>query len=169
MALFVLLAALADTPASLTGPLAPAAAGKVACYSPDLAHRTCASTNSFAAAEGRIVNTASVMLGKAPAVTMTSQSTATVAGVRVCTVMRKEDLQAASFIVNGASASDADTSRLRQAVLKAWADMLGRSVCVFWEADGSRFVAHTSVDGLPRPTLDQRMMWVSAADWKVGS
>ena len=172
MVLLALFAALlADTPPAFPPPIAQASAGKAQCYSPDLAHKACASLNSYALRpDGQIANTSTVILEKTPAVVMTSVSTASVVNGRICTVMRKDDLLAAQFTVNGAMPDAAQIASLRQAIVNGWAALIDHTVCVSYVADGSQFVAHTAFDGLPRPNLDQRMMWVSPEDgWKVGS
>jgi hypothetical protein len=172
MAVLALLVAVAAGAApSLPDPIAPASLGKAQCYSPDLAHKACASTNSYALRpDGQIANTATVVLEKSPMVVMTSVSTSTVTNGRVCTVMKKDDLLAAKFTVNGAPPGDEQTAQLRGAILNGWAALIDHAVCVGYVADGSQFIAHTAFDGLPRPNLDQRMMWVAPTDgWKVGS
>ncbi len=171
MVVLALLAALfADAAPALPAPIGPASAGKAQCFSPDLAHKLCASLNTYAQRpDGQIADTSTVLLEKTPAVVMTSTSTASVANGRVCTVIKKDDLLAARFTVNGAAPDDAQIDKLRQAILSGWAALIDHTVCVGYVADGSQFVAHTAFDGLPRPNLDQRMMWVSPEDgWKVG-
>lgn len=84
-------------------------------------------------------------------------------------MIKKDDLTAATFTINGSPPDDNQTAQLRKAILSGWSAILNHSVCVSFVADGSQFVAHTAVDGLPRPNLDQRMMWVETKDgWKVG-
>lgn len=171
MVLLALFAALlADATPALPAPISQASAGKAQCYSPDLAHKACASLNTYVVRpDGTIANSATVILEKTPAVIMTSVSTASVVNGRICTVLKKDDLLSAQFTVNGAPPDDAELARLRQAILTGWAALIDHTVCVSYVADGSQFVAHTAFDGLPRPNLDQRMMWVSPQDgWKVG-
>ncbi|HEY1880736.1 MAG TPA: hypothetical protein VGG68_12465 [Caulobacteraceae bacterium] len=171
MVVLALLAVLlADAPPALPAPIAPASAGKAQCYSPDIAHKVCASLNTYALRpDGQIANTATVMIEKTPAVVITSVSAASVVNGRICTVIKKDDLLAARFTVNGATPGDTEIARLRQAILTGWAALIDHTVCVSYVADGSQFVAHTAFDGLPRPNLDQRVIWVSPEDgWKVG-
>ena len=139
------------------------------CYSPNQAQKACVSINSYALRpDGQVANTATVVLEKTPKVVMTSVSTATVVNGRVCTVLKKDDLLAAAFTVNGAPPTDDQTARLRGAILNGWAALIDHNVCVSYVTDGSQFIAHTAFDGLPRPNLDQRMMWVDPKDgWKV--
>lgn len=170
MAILALLAAVAANAApALPDPLGPAALGKVQCFSPDLARKVCASINAFSLRpDGQIADSATVIVEKTPLVEVTTVSTATVANGRVCSVMKKDDLLAASFTVNGTAPSDTELAQLRGAIANGWAALVDHSVCISFVADGSRFVAHTAFDGLPRPNLDQRMIWVAPEDgWKV--
>lgn len=170
MAILALLAALAsDVAPDLPEPIAPAALGKAQCYSPDLARKVCRSINTYALRpDGQIANTATVVIEKSPAVLITTVSISTVVNRRVCTVVKKGDLLAATFTVNGDAPAEDQTAQLRVAILSGWAGLIDHAVCVSFVADGSGFVAHTAFDGLPRPNLDQRMMWVTPKDgWKV--
>jgi hypothetical protein len=170
MALLALLAALAaDAAPALPEPLTPAAVGKAQCFSPDLAHKACRSIHTYALRpDGQIADTATVVIGKKPMVLITTVAVATVTNRRVCTTMKKEDLTAATFTIDGGAPTDEQATELHGVILNNWNALVGHAVCVSFEADGSEFVAHTAFDGLPRPTLDQRMMWVAPQDgWKV--
>lgn len=170
MAVLALLAALAaDAAPTMPDPIAPAATGKAQCYSPDLTRKVCRSLSAYAPRpDGQIANTTTVVLENSPAVVITTVSTATVAKGRVCTVMKKDDLLAATFTINGDVPSDDQIAQLRGAILNSWAAIVDHAVCVSFIPDGSQFIAHTALDGLPRPNLDQRMIWVAPKDgWKV--
>ncbi|MGH7024794.1 MAG: hypothetical protein ACREEB_14560 [Caulobacteraceae bacterium] len=171
MAIFALAAVLATAGAAtpLPEPIAPASQGQAQCYSPNLAAKTCASIAVYARnAAGVIQNTATVLIAKDPPVTMTTVSPVTATNNRLCGSTRAEDLNAATFTVGGAPADDARALQLHEGVNRAFAPIIDHTLCVTFVADGSQFVAHSALDGLPRPGLDQRVMWVSLADgWKV--
>ena len=170
MAIFALMAGLAAGPAPVfPDPIGRANDGKAQCYSPDLARKVCASLATYAMnADGGVENTATVLLSKEPVGTMTTVSPVTAVGGRLCGVMRAADLDGAKFMVSGAPADAARAAQLHTAVAGAFTAIIDHTVCVTFIADGSQFVAHTAFDGLPRPNLDQRVIWVSTADgWKV--
>ena len=171
MAILALLAAAAAASAapSFPDPLGPAAVGKVQCFSPDLARKVCAAINAYSIrADGQIADSATVIVEKTPLVEVTTVTTAIVANGRVCSVMKKDDLLTTAFTVNGVAPSDTELAQLRGAIANGWAALVDHSVCVSFVPDGSQFVAHTAFDGLPRPSLDQRVMWVAPQDgWKV--
>jgi hypothetical protein len=172
MVIVALVAALttADTPApDFPAPIGPAASGKAHCYSPDIVRKTCASMAIYSRnAAGDLFGATTVVLGKAPIVTMSTTSAMTVEGGRLCSTLRKADLDAAKFAVDGVAPDDARDVQLHNAVSDQFSPIVDHRVCVSYEPDGSGFTAHTSFDGLPRPSLDQRVIWVAPADgWKV--
>ena len=117
---------------------------------------------------GVVDNTATVMLAAKPLVLMRTVSTVTAKQGRLCSVMHQSDIAAARFTIDGEPADVDHSAELEVAVAKAFAPIIEHEVCIVFEPDGSEFVAHTSLDGLPRPGLDQRVLWVSSAeDWQV--
>jgi len=150
-------------------PIGPAADGKAHCYSPDMARKTCASLAIYSHnAAGDIVGATTVVLAKGPVVTMSTASVMTVEGGRLCSTLHKADLDAAQFTIDGAAPDDARAVQFHNAVADQFSPIIDHKVCVTYEPDGSGFTAHTSFDGLPRPSLDQRVIWVTPADgWKV--
>jgi len=169
LALMTAVAAAAGPAPDFPAPIGQAADGKAHCYSPDIVRKTCASLANYSRnAAGDIVGETTVVLGKSPIVTMSTASAMTVEGGRLCSTLRKADLEAAKFTVDGAAPDDARAVQLHNAVSDQFSPIVDHQVCVSYEPDGSGFMAHTSFDGLPRPSLDQRVIWVTPADgWKV--
>jgi hypothetical protein len=134
-----------------------------------VARKVCASLSSFKRrADGGIDNTSTVLLAKTPVVLMTTVQDATANIGRLCESMTAGDVATAQFQVDGAALDDAKSAQLRAEVTHVFADIIDHMVCTTFVADGSHFVAHLSLDGVPRPAVDQRVMWVNPADgWKV--
>jgi hypothetical protein len=169
MAIIALLAAAATAATPLPDPIAQADSGQAQCYTPDVARKVCASMSAFRRrADGGIDNTSTVLLARSPLVLMTTVQDATANIGRLCESMTRANIVTAQFQVNGAALDDAKSAELRAQVTQAFAEILDHMVCTTFVADGSHFVAHLTFDGVPRPALDQRVMWVNPADgWKV--
>jgi hypothetical protein len=169
--LAVLLACVAPSARAATpvGPLAPAADGKFQCFGYDRARKTCQSTAGYAAGPGdTIENTATLLIGHDPTIVMTTISPVTVEGQRVCGPIRAEDLESATFLVSGSPPDEDAADALRAGLKKAMVAMLGKQVCVTLAPDGGGLVAHATIDAVPQPDSDQRVIWVSPADgWTV--
>jgi hypothetical protein len=169
MVIVAMLAA-AAAGAPLPAPIEPAGEGRMQCATPDAAHKKCATLTGYARrADGVIETTAAVLLDRDPLVIMTMVSDTTVTQGRVCGGMSKASIAAARFTMAGAEVDEAKAAMLRAAVMRAYGDVVDRTMCTSFVPDGSGFSAHTAVDGLPRPGLDRRVIWVNPADgWKVG-
>jgi len=169
MVLALLAALVGDAPPAFPDPIAPASEGKAQCYSPNIARKVCASLAIYGrGADGGLVNTTTVLLANAPPITMTTVSNVTDSNGRLCGVMQIAELDAAKFTVSGAPADAARADQLHTAVANAFASIIDHTLCVSFVVDGSGFTARSTLDSVPRPTLDQRVIWVSPTDgWKV--
>jgi hypothetical protein len=162
-----LAAVLCSTPALAQnlGPIAPAAEGKMQCYSPDVVAKTCAGIGVFKfAPNGVIENQAEALLSSSPAIVMRSVYTVRIKGRLECTRVRPRDLAAASFVVDGRLASPAETAALRSNIAAANTSVIGREACEGYLPGGEALTARMIVGGTPRPDLDRKMIWVSPAD-----
>lgn len=149
--------------------LAPARAGQLQCFEPNAAAKTCQSLGSYVFhASGAIDNVAEILLAPSPVIVMRATGPVTIENNAICGPLRAEDIAAATFTVNGAAASDADTAQMRAAMQQQLAPMIGVQNCMTAVADGDGFRADSTVGGTPRPELSQRMIWVGATDgWRV--
>ena len=152
------------------GPLAQAADGKVQCYSPNTAAKSCQSIGAFRVTPaGVIENEATVMVSSSPLVVMTTRSAVQIKGGGDCGVLRASDIASASFLLEGRPAAPDRTAALRTSMLNTMRPMIGHEICVFYRPQGEAFLATSTVDSRPRPEMDQKVLWVSPADgWKVG-
>ena len=165
MSALALLAVTAAAVAPLPDPLGPAAQGQVQCYAPDRARRTCASLAGYAVgADGAIINTALVLISRAPKITMETSAPVTRKEGRVCGAMQPPDLETARFLYEDAPPDAAKAAELKEAVKRAYGPIMGHEICTAFVPDGGGLTARITEDGLPRPGLDERVIWVSPAD-----
>ena len=165
MSVLALLAATAAAVAPLPDPIGPASGGQLQCYAPDRARKTCASLSGYAfGADGAIVNSAVVLISRSPRITMATAAPVTIKDGRVCGAMQLRDLDAATFVYDDVAADEAKTAELREAVKKAYGAIMGHEICTAFVPDGGGLTARITEDGLPKPGLDERVIWVSPAD-----
>ena len=152
------------------GPLAPAGEGRVQCFSPNSAAKSCQSIGSYQVdAKGVIQNDAVVMVTPSPLLIMTTRSAVTIKGGADCGVLRAEQIARATFTIEGRPADAAQTARLRSAMMGSMKPMMEHEICVYYQPQGDGVLATSTVDGKPQPAMDQHVMWVSPADgWRVG-
>ena len=147
---------------TLPDPIAPAARGELQCYSPDRSNKTCNSLASYKREpDGTIDNMALVLISKNPLITMETVSPVAVKSGQVCGKIRERDIDQAKF-TNGHDALDASqVERLRQQLRVAFRDMFNHEICTRYSAEGDVLVAKVTKDGVPMPTAEQRVIWVS--------
>ncbi|MGA0601504.1 hypothetical protein ACO2Q3_12445 [Caulobacter sp. KR2-114] len=151
--------------AALPPPIAPAAEGRLQCYAPNRAARSCQSLASYAPAPGGgIDNPSTVLISPSPVVTMRTTTPVTVKAGQVCGFIRPEDIQSATFEIAGAPATPAQATMLRQKMTAAQQGVFGHEICTAYVPDGDAMIAKASIDGVAQPAMDQTVIWVSPAD-----
>ena len=160
------LACVAFTPAHAEpSPLAEGLQGKLQCYTPDPARKTCQSMASYRArADGGYDNTAFVLVSPSPQVVMIAVSPVEVRGEQECGVMRPADIDTANFTVQGRAADPRLTGLLREKVKAALQDRFNHEICTTYVPDGEALTAQASLDGVRQPSLDQAVIWVAPTD-----
>jgi len=147
------------------GPLAPAAEGKVQCFQPNEVAKTCQSIGSYRISPtGEIENTATIMISTGPQVVMTTHAPAVIKAGKDCGVLKPAHLDAATFMVEGQPATASQTAALRTQMKGALRTPLGHEVCSAYAPNGAALMATSTFDGLARPDLDQKVMWVSPSE-----
>lgn len=156
------LAAAAATPLD---PITPAWSGKVQCYQPDAARKTCNSIGAYARdPAGTIQNTATILLRPEPLIVMRTTAPVVVKQNAICGTITERDLLAAEFTIAGQAADAPNTEALRNAVRPGYAAVLNREICTTYQPAGDEMNAQITVGGKRMPALDQRVRWVSPAD-----
>lgn len=143
--------------------LAPARAGQLQCYEPNVAAKTCQSISGFSPGpEGAIINTADVLINPAPVIVMRVISPVTIRNGAICGPLTNEDLNRAHFTIDGQRASDADTQQIRTAMTEQLAPLIGQESCITLTPVDGGLRADTAIAGRARPDLAQRVIWVRA-------
>jgi hypothetical protein len=150
-------------PVPVATPLAPARAGKLQCYAPDQALKTCGALAGYSfAADGRILNRAEVVVSPTPFTTMTTTAPVTVRGPAVCGLM--EGVETATFRIDGKPADAATTAQLRGQVAGGFAAFAGQEVCTRYYPFREGLLATVTVGAVPRPDMTQPVIWVDPGD-----
>jgi hypothetical protein len=157
--------------ASIEGPLEPAAHGKVQCFAPNQARKTCFAMSSYRiGSDGTLeVITTMVVGASEPEIIMETTSSVEIKDSRVCGIFRVRDIAEANFTLNGKPAGDQQTYLLRDKIEEATLKYADREACTTYQSDGAALKAKSSWDGVEQPKLNQVVMWVSPDDgYKVG-
>lgn len=146
-------------------PLAEAHAGKLQCYRPDTARKTCAALSGYVFDNaGGITNNAEVLLSPQPLLVMRTSSPVVIKGEAVCGPVRQEDIETAQILLNGDVLSEDKAAGVRAQILGAYQGQVGKEVCTTYVPSGDRLSAQVTVDGVPNPAFTQEVIWVSAGD-----
>ncbi len=146
-------------------PLAEARAGKMQCYRPDMARKTCLAMASYSFdANGTITNKAVVLISPQQNVTMTTTSSVVVKGEAVCGPMRREDIETAQIAVNGTVLPDEQAAGVRGQLVQAVSNQIGKEVCTTYLPSGDKLAAQVTVDGAANPLYTQEVIWVKPED-----
>lgn len=146
-------------------PIAPAWSGKVQCYQPDAARKTCNSIGSYAKdSTGAIQNTATILLRPEPLIVMRTTAPVVVKQNAICGTITERDLQAAEFTISGQPADEPNTDALRNVVRPGYVALLNREICTTYLPARDQMDAQVTVGGKRMPALDQKVRWVSPAD-----
>ena len=151
--------------ATLPVPIEPASSGKLQCYVPNPATKSCQSLAGYQSApKGVILSPMTVLVAPSPAITMKTVTAVTIKVGQVCSVLQAGDVAVAEFTVDGAPASPEDSAQFRSQMLGVEKSILGKEICTAFTPDGAAMQARIFVDGVAQPALDQKVIWVSPAD-----
>ena len=154
-----------EVEARTAGPIAPSSLGKLQCYAPDVARKTCQSLASYRPnPKGGIDNVAVVLVASKPPIAMQTVSPVDVREGQVCGVVRPEDFQSAEFTTDGQPVDPEQAAVLREKVLTAMKTYVGHEICTTFVPSGGSLLAKESIDGVADPTLDERVIWISPSD-----
>ena len=166
IALILLLA----VPQTAADPLAPARAGKLQCANPNVEKKTCMGLTSYKLnGDGSFETTTTLLIAPQPPITMEVKSTGKLVGDQFCAPIRKEDIEAATFKMDGAPLDATTAGTIRAQILGSVTPMLGKMGCTRETPDGAVLKAEVTLDGIARPELTQRVLWVKPEDgYKLG-
>jgi hypothetical protein len=110
-----------------------------------------------------------MMIIPAPLVTMEINISGKVEGGKVCNLVRTADFESAKLSMNGGAVNAAMEQAIRAQIGASLAPMDGKTACATEKADGDVMVAEAALDGVARPDLNQRYIWVKADEgYKIG-
>jgi hypothetical protein len=158
-----LLAVIATTARAddLPQPIAQAGDGKLQCYSPNPAKKTCASIDGYSIdSKGMIVNTSTVLISPNPPLTMQTTSNVTIKNSQVCGLLRREDLDQATFMANGKEVGSKQADQIRQQMAQDAKGEIGHEICTAYVPKGTGFVAKESDNGAPAKG-EEPVIWIS--------
>ncbi|MCX7358688.1 MAG: hypothetical protein NT015_11205 [Alphaproteobacteria bacterium] len=169
LAIFGLVAGLAmfATPvmAQSADPLAPAREGRLQCFEPNTSAKTCQALGGYVfQANGVIDNPAQVLISPSPAIVMRISNPVTVRNGAICGPLTAADVARATFTIDGAVASEADTTEIRSSLTQQLGQMFGQESCMTLTPDGDGFRSETTMGGVPQPQQTQHVIWVGAND-----
>lgn len=165
---FVLLLAAAG--AQTADPLAPARDGMIQCIAPNQEKKTCMGIARYElGADGSFTTSSKVAVAPSPLITMETRSKGSVENGKVCGKILRSDYEAASFEMDGAPVDEATAGAIRAQVLGAVAAMTDKTACSTESAEGPLMVQNVTLDGVARPDLTHRTLWVKPEDgYKIG-
>lgn len=155
----------ASASAQTSDVLTPARAGQLQCFEPNVAAKTCQTLGGYAfGANGAITNDAQVLISPQPAIVMRVSSPVAMRNGAICGPLSVDDINRATFTIDGSAASESDTRAIRGELATQLQPMFNQESCMTLTADGDGFRAETTVGGVPQPQQTQRVIWVGAQD-----
>jgi hypothetical protein len=146
-------------------PLLPALSGQLQCYTPDEVRKTCGAMAWYRPdGDGRYVNRAEVPLTPDGSVTMTTSTQVRIVSGAECGTPRAEEIANAEVKARGRVVPADRAAPVLAQITEAMASLLGREFCTRYEQRGDGLSAEVSIDGIRRPDLDRRVIWVNASD-----
>ena len=157
--------------------LSEARAGKLQCYEPNLANRTCHGLFKIVIkADGSATSGGDVLLnvlnGSSVLVMRTPQSAATVTGNSTCSVARKSDIEGSVFLLDGKPVNAESDRRIKDDMETRQAASFGTTECsIYTVAKPGVYQVTETVNGKPQPVGSHivGMIWVNPSEgYKIG-
>jgi hypothetical protein len=146
-------------------PLAEARAGKLQCVTPNIETKKCLAMASYVVRpDGSFDTVITLMIAPSPLIGMETRATGKVEGEAVCSIVHKSDYAAAKFTVDGKPADEATTNAISAQVLPAIAPLDGKKACSRDRAEGALMIEEVTLDGVARPDMTQKFIWVKPED-----
>lgn len=146
--------------------LAPARHGELQCYTPNTQAKTCGALAGYTfGAHGDITNTGDVAIYPNPVIVVHMTNRVEVRNGAVCGPMRQEDIDHATFTIDGQPATEEQNASMRTQFAQAAASMINVDVCTsYTPAPDGTLRAEATVDGTAHPEMAQTVIWVHPGD-----
>ncbi len=151
----------APAPQPVADMLAPARAGAVQCFSPNLTNKTCRSIVGYRfGAGGAIFSDAQVIMQVSPTVVMRATTQMVQRQTRLCGEATPADIDAAQFTVGGTPATDAQAQDLRTKTKTHLAARGHSELCAEFVPETGGFEVRAFADGARQPGFDDHVVWI---------
>lgn len=142
--------------------LAPAREGKIGCYSPDSEKKTCAATLRFEWDQnGNIIEVDEGPVSANPLIIEQVKDFATIEGGAICQIGTEGTFRTMTYYKNGVQLTGQDAEAFLQARNAIYVSFVGKKVCMDISPYDSVFITQITIDGSPKPSLTNRMKWIS--------
>lgn len=146
-------------------PLAEARAGKLQCVTPNIERKRCVALASYVVRpDGSYDTVITLMIAPSPLIGMETRATGKVEGDAVCSIVHKSDYAAAKFTIDGKPADEATTNAIGAQVMGAVSTLDGKVACSRDRVEGALMVEEVTLDGVARPDMTQKFIWVKPED-----
>lgn len=168
--LLMALLALAGAPQDV-GPLEPGRSGKLQCYGPNVAARTCTAIGGYRfEADGTIFNDARNQIGAAPAIVLYATGRVYVKDGAECARSENRAEEITRIDVDGVPLQGDQFNTVRQQIAANISAVLGDGeFCSTYHPnpDGS-LRADVAINGVARPEFESTVLWIDAdAGWTL--
>lgn len=168
--LLMALLALAGAPQD-AGPLEPGRAGKLQCYGPNVAARTCTAIGGYRfEADGTIFNDARNQINASPAIVLHATGRVYVKDGAECARAENRAEEITGIEIDGVRLDGARFEAARQQIAANISAVLGDGeFCSTYHPnqDGS-LRAEVAIDGVPRPEFESTVLWIEPnAGWTL--
>jgi hypothetical protein len=144
-----------------TDPLADARTGKLQCYAPDAARKTCKALAAYVfGADGTITNPAVVLVAPQPIILMHVNAPVAVRDGAICGVARAEDIDSSSIEVAGHPATPEEEGPIKARIKTSIEPRMGKEICTSYLPSGDHLTAQVTVDGTLQPQMAAAVIWV---------
>lgn len=156
-------AALAAAPADAAGQIDQLKAGKLQCYGPNMARKTCAALSGYTFNGGTIMNQAEVLISADPVGTMKTNSPVTVKGEAICGTPSKKDIDDAVITSGGQVLSAAQAAGVKAQIWANMAPSAGKELCTMYTPGaGGTFTTSYTLAGQPTSIPSTTVILVGA-------
>jgi hypothetical protein len=156
---------LAATGAAADGMVDQLKAGKLQCYGPNTAKRTCAALAGYTFGGGKIMNQAEVLISTDPVGTMKTNSPVTIKGDVICGYTSKDDIDAAVIRSEGYVLNEAQAAGVKAQIWTTMAPRAGKEICTTYvPTSGGAYTTRYTVGGKPDSTPSTTVILVDPKD-----
>ncbi|MBX3478446.1 MAG: hypothetical protein KF910_12605 [Brevundimonas sp.] len=151
-------------------PLAPGRAGKVQCYDPVVAEKTCRAIGAYRFGPGdEIWNESQSLLGASPRIVLTGRTRVWVRDGAECARNQNHADEIVGIQVNGVALEDGQYETVRAQIGAALETAMGGGeLCSTYHAnDDGSLRATVTVGGVDRPEFESTVLWVDPAEWRL--